>query len=126
MFSSKKILVVEDDSLIRGLYVRALKKQGYDVYEAADGEEAYSKMVEGGYDLILLDIMLPKMNGFDILKKLKEQTPPKKENKKIVILTNLDEDTTQDDSNFFGADGYLVKNKVDITKLSEELSDYLV
>lgn len=125
MFTAKRILIVEDDQLIRTLYKRALEKAGYQVSEAGDGQEGLTKMIEGGYDLVLLDVMLPGLNGFDILKKLHEKASANKANKKIVVLTNLDEETSRDDSNFFQVDGYLVKNKLDVTKLADELQIYL-
>ena len=121
---SKKILIIEDDSLIRGLYTRSLKNSGYEVTEAEDGEKGYQLMHKGGYDLVLLDIMLPSLNGVDILNKLKT-TPPLSPNKKILILTNLDDNVVKKDSEFYGADGYLVKNQIDIIKFPDLIKKYL-
>jgi len=120
-----RILIVEDDTMIRALYKRVLEKDGHQVEEASDGNEGFSKMFEGGYDLVLLDIMLPGMNGLDVIKKLKDESTPKVKNKKLVILSNLDDQTVKSDSDFYGADGYLVKSNLDVTKLTEILSKYL-
>src|SRR3990167_5866710 len=85
----KRILVVEDERYLRELYVEILKEEGYEVDWAADGEEGYQAMYNGGYDLVLLDIILPKMDGLKILKKLKHETPPQKPNGVIIVLSNL-------------------------------------
>ena len=71
--STKKILVVEDEEYIRDLYVQILQKEGYLVDSASDGEEAFMKMSKKEYDLILLDIILPKIDGLQVLEKLKKE-----------------------------------------------------
>lgn len=84
----KNVLLVEDDEFLRTLYTDLLK----DLYEldvAADGEEAYQKIQKKGLDLVLLDIILPKMSGIDIVEKLKVDHPEVLKNN-IVFLTNLD------------------------------------
>lgn len=122
---TKKILIVEDDGLIRNLYSRTLEKHGFEVIQAADGKEGYQKMLEGGYDLVLLDIMLPGMNGVDILMKLSKETPPKTPNKKLIVLSNLDEEVVKEDARYGGVDAFWVKNKVDVTKLGDEVEKFL-
>ena len=121
----KKILLIEDDIAIRALYARVLKDQGYEVEEAGDGQLGFEKMKEGGYDLVLLDVMLPKLDGLGILAKLKNE-PSIKPNKAIVIVTNLDQDVAvaqagQD----FGVAGYLVKSHFAPSALKEEVKKYL-
>ena len=66
-----RILVVEDETFLRDLYVEILADEGYEVDTAADGAEGLKKIQMGGYDLILLDIVLPKMDGIEILKNIK-------------------------------------------------------
>ncbi len=83
----RKILLVEDDVFLRDLYEENLTNEGYAVTTAQDGEEGLAKIEEGGWDLVLLDLMLPKMDGFEILRKAKESGAITK-SKKIVILTN--------------------------------------
>lgn len=82
-----KILIVEDDELIRRMYQQIFAFRGYKVDIAADGREGLSKATDGGYALILLDIMMPKLNGIAMLHALKES--PKGRATPVVILTNL-------------------------------------
>ena len=69
--AGKKILIVEDDQFLREFYQELLQEEGYIVDVAADGEIALKKITEGGFSLVLLDIMLPKMDGINILKTLR-------------------------------------------------------
>ncbi|MBI4066986.1 response regulator [Candidatus Gottesmanbacteria bacterium] len=71
-----KILLAEDEEILRNLYVQVLKDAGLEAETVKDSEEAYTKALVGGYDLILLDIMMPKMDGISVLKKLKSNPPP--------------------------------------------------
>jgi DNA-binding response OmpR family regulator len=85
---SKKILIIEDEEALLDIYVTLLKEEGFEVDGARDGQEGLDKMLTGGYDLVLLDIIMPRLNGRDVLTKYKESAP-KLPNKKIVPLTNL-------------------------------------
>jgi len=105
----KKILVVEDERFLRDLYVQILTEEGYLMTPAEDGEEALKYLQEGGFDLVLLDIMLPKLNGIEILRKLKGQ-PPLNPNKEIVLLTNLGQDALVAEGISLGVRGYLIKS----------------
>jgi DNA-binding response OmpR family regulator len=108
----KKILCIEDERFISELYARALRKAGYEVKTAEDGEVGLHEAVSGQYDIILLDIMLPTMNGVDILYKIKDVNvlPPLKS--KIIITTNLDqkEDIRKKVEQL--ADGYIIKAEI--------------
>lgn len=84
-----KILVVEDDDFLREIYIESLTEIGAIVENCRDGQEAYDKMKQGGYDVVILDIMLPKMNGLEVMRKLHEETLATP-NKKVVFVTNLD------------------------------------
>ena len=88
----ERILVIEDDQFLLELYDELLKDEGYIVDLAKDGEEGLNKFLEGGYDLVLLDIMLPKIDGLEILRKAQDKKP-KKENGSVVLLTNLGQDS---------------------------------
>lgn len=103
-----KILLIEDDKFIREIYQITLKEASYQVEVAEDGEIGLQKASQGGYDLILLDIILPKKDGLALLKELKK-TPPQRKNKKIVMLTVLDQKTFIKESLKSGANGYLMK-----------------
>ncbi|OGK20748.1 hypothetical protein A3C98_04475 [Candidatus Roizmanbacteria bacterium RIFCSPHIGHO2_02_FULL_37_15] len=87
---SKRILLVEDDLLLQKLYSDLLTSEHYYVETATDGMIAYQKMKEGGWDLVLLDIILPKLGGIEIVKKLKDEKAEKL-NKNVVFLTNLEQ-----------------------------------
>ena len=103
-----KILIVEDEQYLRELYEQLLSDAGHTIDTAANGQEGWEKASAGGYDLVLLDIIMPKLDGMAILKRLK-QTPPSIPNKKIVMLTVLREDHYIQEALTQGADGYLMK-----------------
>src|SRR3989344_5959842 len=89
---SKKILLVEDDQFLREFYQELLQGEGYLVEVAPDGEVGLQKITGGGFDLVLLDIMLPKKDGLQILRDLKV-SPPQSSHCPIVVLTNLGQDS---------------------------------
>src|SRR3989344_5115083 len=91
----KRILLVEDDQFTRELYEEVLKDAGFEVDTAVDGIDGLSKIKTGGYDLILLDVMMPKMDGLDVLRSLMNE-PPKVKSGPIVLLTNLTNDPVID------------------------------
>lgn len=108
----KRVLCVEDERFISDLYTRALTNAGYDVVVVDDGELGLHHALTGNFDIILLDIMLPTMNGVDLLYKIKDpqQQPPV--TGKIIITTNLDqkEDVRKKVEEL--ADGYLIKAEI--------------
>lgn len=116
--------MVEDESNLRSLYVQLLRDEGYMVDEAADGEQGLLHMNEGGYDLVLLDIMLPKYDGLQILTKLKEK-PPLVPNKTVIILTALKQESVVADSVSLGVRGYFVKTDLDPEQFITEVNSYL-
>lgn len=117
------ILLVEDEQYLRELYQEILVEQGYKVETASDGEEGFNKVKQGGWDLVILDIILPKMNGLEIMRKLRNE-PPLKPNKKIIFLTNLDKDEEIKEALQLG-DGYFIKSQVTPGTLVTELKSYL-
>ncbi|MBI2034337.1 MAG: response regulator [Candidatus Levybacteria bacterium] len=118
-----KILIVEDDQLLRDLYVEYLKSEGYIVDIAVDGEEGLLKIKGGGWDLVLLDIILPKLDGIDVMRQFKKLNRPVK--KPIVLfLTNLDKDSEIKEALSLG-DGYLIKSQLTPEDLLREIRSYL-
>ncbi len=103
----KKILIVEDETFIADLYSRELTKAGFQVDVANDGTTGLQKLIAGPYDLLLLDIMLPGINGLQVLKEWKMKnlmsTMP------ILLLTNLGQDEVIKEAFNMGASGYLIK-----------------
>ena len=120
----KRILVVEDELYLRDLYLEILKEEGFEVDSACDGEEAYEKMKAGGYDLVLLDIMLPKMDGLEVLRKLKENKLQNL-NKAILLLTNLGQETIISEGVSLGVRGYLIKSDYTPDNLVKEIKEAL-
>lgn len=120
---AQRILVVEDDQLLRELYVDTLKSEGYEVDSSEDGESGYQKMKQGGWDLILLDIILPKISGLDIMKKLSEESNTSY-NKTVVFLTNLDKSEEIKEALKLGR-GYLIKSQMTPGDLVNEVHMYL-
>lgn len=118
-----KILIVEDDPFLRELYFETLTDEGYSVDSAEDGEIALKKIQEGGWDLILLDIILPKIDGLEIMRKLKDQ-PPLQPNKCTLFLTQLDKDEDIKEALRLG-DGYLIKSQITPGDLIREVKVYL-
>ncbi|MDP3697520.1 MAG: response regulator [Candidatus Taylorbacteria bacterium] len=116
----KTILLVDDDPLINRMYQVKLSEDGYNVEIAANGEEALIKARKHKPDLILLDLMMPKMNGIEALKELKKDETTK--NIKIIILTNLeDKEGNLEKAKEMGALDYLIKAETDLKVLSEKV-----
>ena len=120
---AQKILIVEDDQDVRELYSEVLRDAGFEVAEAIDGESGRKKALDGDYDLLLLDIMLPKVDGLDILRAVRES--PRVKNKKVVLLTNLGRESIIKEGFALGADGYLIKSEHDPGQLVEEVKRFL-
>ncbi len=121
---AKKILIVEDDQFLREFYEELLKTEGFIVDSAPDGEIGLAKMHQGGYDLILLDIMLPKKDGLQILKDLK-MNPPVSPNGAVVTLTNLGQDAIIKTAFDLGIAGYMVKSALNPDQVLTEINNYL-
>src|SRR3989338_3788632 len=119
----KKILLVEDDQFARELYEEVLKDAGFEVNSAVDGLDGLAKIKIGGYDLILLDVMMPKMDGLDVLRSLINE-PPAVKNGPIVLLTNLTNDPVIDTAYGLNAKGHLVKSDITPGELVEYVKKY--
>ena len=118
----KKILLVEDDNNLREIYGARLLAEGYDIVSAKDGEEALSMAVAEKPDLIISDIMMPKISGFDMLDILRA-TPQTKETK-VIMMTALSQAEDRERGERLGADRYLVKSQVtleDVVKVVSEV-----
>ncbi len=102
-----KILVVEDDKFLRELISQKLTREGYDVKEAIDGEDGVVKVKEEKPDIILLDLILPGMDGFEVLAKIKDD--PEVENIPVVILSNLGQRDDVERGLKLGAIDFLIK-----------------
>lgn len=117
------ILIIEDDYFIRELYERQLNKRGYNVVSAADGAEGLVKAAEVSPNLILLDIMLPKLNGLDLLGTLKAK--PETQSIPVVLLTNLGQESVIKEGFKLGAKGYLIKSAYTPEQIINEVESFL-
>ena len=105
--NSKKILLVEDEDFIRELYVRQLTKAGFLVKSAVDGQSGLNVLKSETFDLLLLDIMLPGMNGLQLLREFKTQNPSSP--MITILLTNLGQEAVIKEGFELGAQAYLIK-----------------
>lgn len=121
MADIKTILVIEDDRFIGEMYVRSLRKAGYDVEWVVTGTDGYAAATSKSYDLIMLDIMLPEAQGTDVLDQLRgaEDYIP---NSQVLVLTNFDQDDEARLAMQSKADGYLIKADITPRKLLEIIS----
>ncbi|MBN1262903.1 MAG: response regulator [Candidatus Pacebacteria bacterium] len=120
----KKILLVEDEQFLSDLYAEVLKAEGFSVETAHDGQKGYETMKKSSFDLVLLDIMLPKMDGIDILNRLKKEKKLKL-NKHIILLTNLSGEAVLRKKGHIEVDEYLIKSSLTPDILVEKVKEYL-
>lgn len=121
--NKKKILLVEDDTTLSAVYRSRLELEGFDVREVNNGEEALSTTLEYKPDLILLDVMMPKISGFDVLDILRNT--PETANIRVIMLTALSQPKDKSRAESLGVDEYLVKSQVVITNVVERVRHHL-
>jgi len=118
-----KILIIEDDQRINKVYMAKLSVEGITVMTALDGEEGLRKIYSEKPDLILLDLMLPRKSGFDILKEIKAD--PKVKDIPVIILSNLAQEKEIEQGLALGAVDYLVKTDYSIQQVMEKIKKAL-
>ncbi len=118
-----KIMVVEDDTNLREIYSIRIAAEGYEIVTAGDGEEALALAVREKPDLILADVMMPKISGFDMLDILR--TTPETAKIKVVMMTALSGDDQRMRGERLGADRYLVKSQVGIEDMVSVIHEVL-
>ncbi len=116
-------MIVDDDPRILGSFRGALESVGYEVVIVDSGEKVISIMKREAPDLVLLDIMIPKINGLDVLNAIKSE--PKLTETKIIILSALSDKETQSRANKLGAVDYYVKSNVTIEKIIDNINRHL-
>lgn len=119
----KKILLVEDDVALSSVYHARLELEGFEVKDVVDGENALSAAMEYRPDLILLDAMMPKISGFDVLDILRNT--PETANIRIIMLTALSQPKDKERAEQLGVDEYLVKSQVVISDVVERIRHHL-
>lgn len=120
---AKKILFVEDDRALQKALGEALKNEGYEMISAFTGEDGLKMAEKEKPDLILLDLILPKMYGLDVLKKLKENFQTKEI--PVVILTNVEKIEDVEKAIEMGAKGYLIKTYYTLKDILEKVKKEL-
>lgn len=118
-----KILIVEDDRFLRMAYTYELTEEGFEVVTAVDGVEALSRMKEKVFDLVLLDILMPRMDGFEVLREIQKDETLKKV--PVIMLTNLGQEKDIKECRKLGAVDYFIKSDHALTVLVEKLKKYL-
>lgn len=120
---TKKILLVEDEEIIIDLLQRKLTQEGYEVFLAKDGEEGLKKMKETKPNLVLLDIIMPKMGGFEVMEEMQKD----KELKKIpiVVISNSGQPVELDRAQKLGAKDWLIKTEFDPKEVIEKVKRQL-
>jgi DNA-binding response OmpR family regulator len=119
----KKILLVEDDDALAAVYMARLEAEGFSIQRVPNGEEALAKALDFRPDLILLDAMMPKVSGFDVLDILRNT--PETTNMRIIMLTALSQESDIQRAKALGVDEYLVKSQVVIADVVERIKVHL-
>lgn len=117
--AGKRILCIEDEHFISELYARSLTKAGYEVKVVIDGEQGLREAQSDQYDIILLDIMVPNLTGFEILKRLRDTSISTPIHSRIIITTNLEQSEEGRADIEQQADGYIIKAEMTPRQLTE-------
>ena len=119
----KKILLVEDDDNLANVYLTRLQAEGFDVRRVPNGEDALAAALDYRPDLILLDVMMPKVSGFDVLDILRNT--PETANMRVIMLTALSQESDKQRAASLGVDDYLVKSQVVIADVVARIKQHL-
>lgn len=120
---AKKILIVEDDKFLRDLITQKLSNENFDVVIAQDGEEGVRKIEEEKPDLVILDLLLPAIDGFEVLKKMKAN--PKIADIPVIILSNLGQKEDVERGMALGAKDYMIKAHFTPNEVVNKVKNYL-
>ncbi|MEE8131889.1 MAG: response regulator [Candidatus Paceibacterota bacterium] len=122
---SKKILLIEDDIFLSSLLKNRFQKEGIEIIHAKDGEEAIETLSKTKPDLILLDIMLPKKSGFEVMEEIRSDPQLQIQDVPIVIISNLGQPEDISKGEQLGAADYLIKAKISIDDLIKKVEGFL-
>ena len=123
MEARKKILLVEDDEVLASVYRTRLEMEDFEVMEVHDGEQALTAALRYRPDLMILDAMMPKISGFDVLDILRNT--PETMNLQIIMLTALSQESDRERAEKLGVDEYLIKSQVMISDVIEKVREHL-
>lgn len=119
----KRILLVEDDDALASVYLTRLQAEGFEVRRVSNGEDALASAMSFKPDLVVLDVMMPKVSGFDVLDILRNT--PETADLKIVMLTALSQDSDRERAESLGVDEYLVKSQVVMADVVDRIKHHL-
>jgi len=120
---AKKILLVEDDDALATTYITRLEAEGFEVRRVNNGEDALASAIDYRPALVLLDVMMPKISGFEVLDILRNT--PETANLKVIVLTALGQEGDKQRASQLGADDYLVKSQVVISDVVSRVKQHL-
>lgn len=123
MEAKKKILLVEDDTTLSEVYRSRLELEGFETIQATNGEDALSEIQKSKPDLVLLDAMMPKVSGFDVLDIIRNT--PAIANTHVIMLTALSQPKDKERAERLGVDEYLVKSQVVIEDVVDRVKHHL-
>lgn len=118
---SKKVLIVEDEKAIANVLSLKLEKEGFETAKVFDGQEALDKMKAEKFDLVLLDLVMPKVDGFYVLSKLKEN----KDTTPVIVASNLGQEEDVVRAKQLGAKDYFIKSNVSLAEIVENIKTVL-
>lgn len=118
-----RVLLIEDEEEVAELYKIKLTLDGYEVLVATGGQEGLDKALKENPELIFLDIKMPEMDGFEVLKKLRKSS--KTEGTPVIILSNFDEEDLIEKGLTLGANEYLIKSQFTPEAISEKVKDWV-
>jgi DNA-binding response OmpR family regulator len=121
--TNKKVLLVEDDKMISNMYQTKLKQEGFEILIAEDGVGALAVTRRAKPDIILLDVILPQLDGFSVLEEIRKDNKIK--NTPVIMLTNLGTTEDKDKAKRLGANDYLVKASLTPSEVSAAVKKYL-
>jgi DNA-binding response OmpR family regulator len=119
-----KLVIVEDEEALLGVLSEKMRKAGFEVLVARDGEEGMRVIEKSNPDLVLLDLILPKKDGFEVLLELKARQDLKMI--PVIVLSNLDEDENLKKALRMGAEDYIVKTQHTVNEVVEKVADRLM
>jgi DNA-binding response OmpR family regulator len=123
VYGNKKVLVVEDDDFLRKLMIEQLSEK-YVVVSARDGEEAVKSIIAENPDLLVLDLLLPKLDGFSVLQQLRDMADPKKANMPVLVVSNLASQERVDKARQYGILEYYIKADINFGILTKRIERY--
>jgi DNA-binding response OmpR family regulator len=121
--TAKKVMLVEDDRFLSSLIKARLEKDGFTVIQSFDGDDAIKRLPEERPNLVILDLIMPKTNGFEVLKQI--SLMPGLERTPVVIVSNLAQDSDIEKAQQLGAKAYFVKVKISIDDLIGKIENLL-